>query len=148
MVLILENIRSLYNVGSIFRSADGFGVDKMYLCGYTGCPPRKEIAKTALGAEDVVPWEKQENTSKLIQSLKKEGYKIVSLEKSKNSVDIKKYKWEEKTVLILGNEIEGVAQNVLDMSDDIVHIEMVGIKESFNVASAGAIAMYAWKSNQ
>jgi len=143
MVLLLDNIRSLYNVGSIFRSADGFGIEKIYICGYTGCPPRKEISKTALGAEDVVEWEHSQDIRELIEILKNDGFNIVSLEKSKDSTDIRQYHWDKKTALILGNEIEGISENILSISDAVLHINMIGIKESFNVASAASIAMYA-----
>jgi tRNA G18 (ribose-2'-O)-methylase SpoU len=144
MILILNKIRSLYNVGSIFRSADGFGVEKIYLCEYTPCPPRKEISKTALGAEEVVDWEYFENSKDLILKLKKDGYQIVSLEKNDKSEAIENYVWSEKTALILGNEIDGVDVELLERSDAVVHISMRGIKESFNVASAAAVAMYSF----
>ncbi len=148
LYLILDNIRSLHNVGSLFRSCDGFGVDKILLSGYTGIPPRKEISKTALGAEEVVLWEKHDDTEKLIKFLKKEGFYIVSLEKSETSETIDLFKWPEKTVLILGNEITGIDKKILDISDFVVHINMDGIKESFNVASAGAIALFDWRSKK
>jgi len=147
VILILNKVRSLYNVGSIFRSADGFGIEKIYLCEYTPCPPRKEISKTALGAEEVVSWEHFENSINLVQKLKKDGYTIVSLEKNDKSVSINKFVWSEKTALILGNEIDGVDKDLLEFSDNIVHINMKGIKESFNVASASAVAMYSYVRN-
>jgi len=144
MVLILNDIRSLYNVGSIFRSADGFGIDKIYLCGCTGVPPRKEISKTALGAEEVVDFEYREEVVSLIEELKKDNFTLVSLEKSKDSIDINNFDWLGEIALVLGNEILGVDSKILDVSDEVIHINMKGIKESFNVASASAVAMYAW----
>jgi 23S rRNA (guanosine2251-2'-O)-methyltransferase len=143
MVLILDDIRSLYNVGSIFRSADGFAIEKIYLCGLTGFPPRKEITKTALGAEEVVPYEYRKDIISLIKDLKKEEIKIISLEKTEESININNFSWPKKSALVLGNEILGVNLEVLKKSDFIVHIEMKGIKESFNVSCASAIAMYA-----
>jgi len=140
--LILDNIRSLYNVGSAFRTADGLGVEKLYLCGYTGCPPREEISKTALGAEEVVPFEKVENILPLIKKLKEDGYTVVSLEKNNSSINIIDYRWPKNVALVVGNEIVGISEEVLKASDCVVHIPMIGIKESFNVASALAIAIY------
>ena len=142
LYVALDNIRSLYNVGSIFRSADGFMVDKLFLCGYTGTPPRDEISKTALGAEEVVPFEKVSSVLELIEKCKKENFTIVCLEKNEQSRDLSKYRWGEKTLLIIGNEIEGISKEVLKEADDIVHIFMGGIKESYNVSNALTVALY------
>jgi tRNA G18 (ribose-2'-O)-methylase SpoU len=146
MIVVLDNIRSLYNVGSIFRSADGFGIEKIYLCGTTGTPPRKEISKTALGADEVVEFEYFKHTKDCIENLKKIGFTIVSLEKNETSIDINSFKWPKQTVLVVGNEIVGISNEILKLSDHVVHISMEGIKESFNVASATAVAMFSEKN--
>lgn len=138
--VICENIRSIYNVGSIFRTSDGFGVKKIFLCGYTGTPEHPHINKTALGAEKVIPWEKRRQTWRVIERLKKEGVKIVALEQTKDSIDIRNFKPTFPMALVVGNEVKGVSKAILKRCDASVHIPMVGIKESFNVASAFGIA--------
>ena len=150
--LILHDIRSAYNVGAIFRTADGAGVSKIYLSGYTPCPPDKNkthktqadkmIEKTALGAEKNIPWEKCENLEKLLEKLRSKKIKIVALEKTKNSTDIKKFKISFPVALILGNEVDGISKDVLKKCDAIVSIPMRGKKESLNVSVAAGIAMY------
>lgn len=139
--VIAQNIRSLYNVGSIFRTCDAFGVAKLYLCGYTGHPPRKEISKTALGAENSVEWQHYWRTVDLIKKLKKEGVRIVALEKTAKSKPLKRFKSRHPLALIIGNEKTGVTPKALELSDDIVHIPMKGAKESLNVAVAFGIAL-------
>jgi len=146
--LILHNIRSNHNVGSIFRTADGAGVTKLWLTGYTPAPldqfkrVNSEIAKTALGAEQSVEWEKRENIITLIKELKNLDYKILALEQADNSVDYKQVKLEGKTVLIVGNEVEGVEGDVLNLCDQIIEIPMRGSKESLNVAVATGVAVF------
>jgi len=154
--LILHDIRSAYNVGAIFRTADGAGVSKIYLSGYTPCPPDKNknnktqadkmIEKTALGAEKNIAWEKCENLEKLLEKLNPpaggEKVSIIALEKTKNSVDIKKFKISFPAALILGNEVDGVSKDILKKCDAIVSIPMRGKKESLNVSVAAGIAMY------
>lgn len=140
--LVLQNIRSLFNVGSIFRCADVFKVDKVYLCGYTGYPPRDQITKTALGAEDWVLWQRAKQTVSLLKKLKKEGFQIVALETGKNTKPLPKFKPKFPIVLVVGNEVNGITKNVLDISDKIVEIPMHGRKNSLNVAVATAVALY------
>ncbi|MBI5621764.1 RNA methyltransferase [Candidatus Falkowbacteria bacterium] len=142
LYFILQNIRSLYNVGSLFRSADGLGVDKIFLCGYTGTPPRKEISKTALGAETTVPWEHHHQTARLIKQLKKDGVQIVALELTKGAVDLKTFKPKFPLAIILGNEVLGITPAILKLADAVVQIPMRGGKESLNVSVAGGIAGY------
>jgi tRNA G18 (ribose-2'-O)-methylase SpoU len=142
MIVIAHNIRSLYNVGSIFRTCDGAGVEKLYLTGYTGAPPRKEISKTALGAEETVPWEKIHIHTPLIRKLKKEGYWIVGIEKASKAKNIFTYDAPQKIVIVLGNEIRGLSPQLLKHCDDVVVIPMRGHKESLNVSVAAGIAMY------
>lgn len=146
--LILHNIRSNHNVGSIFRTADGAGVTKLWLTGYTPAPldqfkrVNNEIAKTALGAEQSVGWEKRENILELITELKKAGYQILALEQNEKSVDYREVKLSGKTVLIVGNEVGGVEPEILNLCDQIIEIPMRGAKESLNVAVATGIAVF------
>jgi tRNA G18 (ribose-2'-O)-methylase SpoU len=140
LVLICDNIRSLQNVGSFFRTSDAFAIDKIYLCGYTGAPPAKEISKTALGAEEWVSWEKHSHAWRLIDVLKREGYTIVALEKTAHSTDIHTYKPQFPMALIVGNEVKGVSRSLLRKADRIIHISMYGKKESLNVSVAFGVA--------
>lgn len=140
--ILLHNIRSMHNVGSVFRTSDGAGVSKIYLTGYTPCPPRKEIAKTALGAEESVVWEYHPDPVSLIKKLKKEGVEIVALEKNKQSKNIQTYTSKKPLCMILGNEIEGVSEEILKLSDVVLHIPMRGKKESLNVSVAFGIGIY------
>lgn len=153
MIVILHNIRSLYNVGSIFRTADAAGIEKIYLCGFTPTPIdqfgkyRPQLAKISLGAEKYVAWEKVDSTAKLIDKLKGEGYKIFSVEQSKKSIpyySLKAKSYKSKTIaLVLGNEIKGLPLAILKRSDKILEIPMKGRKESLNVAVAfGIIAFH------
>lgn len=147
-VLILNNIRSAQNVGSLFRTADAAGIDKIYLIGITPTPkdrfgkPNNDIKKTALGAENSILYEHKKTILPLIKRLKKEGYKIISIEQSDTSVDYKKVKKFNKNVFILGNEVEGLPKNVLRESDVVAEIPMKGIKESLNVSVAGGIFLF------
>lgn len=144
IVLILPNIRSVYNVGSMFRTSDCAAINKIYVTGWTATPEHPKMAKVALGANQSVPWEYCKSDWRLIDKLKKQGYFILSLEYNKDSVDIraaaKKLKYP--LAVIVGNEVTGVAENLLKRSDLVCHLPMHGIKESLNVASAGAIALY------
>lgn len=154
--LILHNIRSAYNVGSIFRTADGVGAFKVYLTGYTPAPyggkkilmhqAEKMIAKTALGAEKHILWEKTKDIGKLIQKLKKEGVRIVAVEQSKSSVDYKKFRPKFPLALVLGNEVRGIDKKILKQCDAAIEIPMRGKKESLNVAVAAGIVMYELSS--
>ncbi|MCK5083662.1 MAG: RNA methyltransferase [Candidatus Omnitrophica bacterium] len=142
-VVVLNNIRSLYNVGAIFRTSDGAGVGKIWICGITGHPPNNMIAKTALDAQDHVPWEYREDIYVLLQELKVQGYQIVMLEQTEESCPHQDFKPQGPVCLVLGNEIEGVGQDISSYCDAAVEIEMAGIKNSLNVAVAfGVIAYY------
>ncbi len=143
IVVICHNIRSAMNVGSIFRTADGAGVAKIWLTGYTPAPPHSGISKTALGAENFVGWEKRSGISTLIDKLKKEKYEIIALEKGKDSISLSAYKPRKNTVLILGNEVRGLGEAILRKCDKIVEIPMRGKKESLNVSVAFGIAAYS-----
>ncbi len=140
--LVAQNVRSLFNIGSFFRYADVFGVKKIYLCGYTGFPPRDQISKTALGAEAWIPWEHKRQTLNLIKQLKKNGIRIVVLETGPKSKPLSKFKPKFPLALVVGNEIEGVNKNILVLADEILKIPMLGRKESLNVVVAAGIALY------
>lgn len=148
VVLVLPDIRSAHNVGSIFRTADASGVSRIVLCGYTPAPidkfnrVRKEIAKTALGGEKSISWKKEESVTKAIRDLKKEGYKIVALEQSNNSIDYKKFKTPKKFALVLGNEVLGLPKNILSLCDETIEIPMKGEKESLNVGVATGVVLF------
>ncbi|MBE6328833.1 MAG: RNA methyltransferase [Paludibacteraceae bacterium] len=147
LVVVLDNVRSLHNVGSVFRTSDAFLVEKIVLCGITSCPPNAEIHKTALGAEYSVEWEYFENTLEAVELLKNEGYCIYSIEQVENSTMLDEIKLDknpqQKYAVILGNEVHGVAQEVVDASDDCIEIPQFGTKHSLNVSvSAGLII---WK---
>ena len=140
--VVLENIRSLYNVGSVFRTSDGAFIEKLYLSGYTGFPPRKEIDKTALGSVDTVPWEHIPNTFEIIYRLRGMGYQIVSLEQTEGGVSYNTADYRFPLCLIVGNEVSGVSKEVVLKSDLVVDIPMYGAKHSLNAAVAYGIAVY------
>jgi len=145
-IVICDSIRSLHNVGSVFRTGDGVGVDKIYLCGITGHPdvPKAErkISKVALGAQDFIEWEYVKQSWRLVERLKKEGYQIVSLEQTSKSINYTKFKPKFPLALIIGNEGKGVKKSLLSRSDKIIDIPMRGQKESLNVSVAFGIAAY------
>ncbi len=142
-VIILENIRSLHNVGSILRTADGAGWDKIYFCGYTGCPPDRRIEKVSLGAENFIEWEQADNALEVIKKLKKEKYEIIALEQTKKAEDLFTAEFPNtKIALILGNEVEGVTEDVLKKADRHLEIPMHGKKSSLNVSVASGITLY------
>ncbi|HLD71484.1 MAG TPA: RNA methyltransferase [Candidatus Peribacteraceae bacterium] len=141
--LLAHNVRSLWNVGSFFRTADAMNVEKIYLTGYTGHPPRKEITKTALGAEETVDWEKAPEPLPLLKSLQEDGWELVALELTSKSRNIHLFKPSDKVCLIVGHELTGVPEDVLAICDSIVQIPMLGKKESLNVAVAAGIALYS-----
>ncbi|MCX6744360.1 MAG: TrmH family RNA methyltransferase [Candidatus Parcubacteria bacterium] len=143
--LILQNIRSLFNIGSIFRSADAFQINKIYLCGYSGYPQEKQmakIAKTALGAEKSVPWEHHWQTASLIKKLKTKKIQIVALELTKKAKPLKMFQPKFPLAIIVGNEVLGITKPILKLADQHFYIPMHGQKESLNVAIAASIAMY------
>jgi len=142
IVLILDNIRSTFNVGAIFRTADASSIKKIYLCGITPTPPNPKILKVSLGAESYISWEKVSQTYRLIEKLKKDGYHILALEQSKKSLDIFKFKPKYPIALVLGSEVKGLSKNILKRADKIIEIPMFGRKESLNVAVALGICVY------
>lgn len=139
---MLDNIRSLYNVGSLFRTADALLVEKIILCGITGTPPDKQIEKVALGAVETVPFAYEKNVRAAVSKLKAEGKQIVALELTKESINYRKADYAEEIALVVGNEVDGVADEVLEMADLAVDIPMKGRANSLNVATATAVVAY------
>jgi len=140
--LILDNIRSMYNVGAIFRTADAARVKKIYLCGITATPPRKEIEKTALKTVDYVPWEKRDDTTELIKDLKKRGVQIIALEQTDDSINYKNFDFHKPVAIIVGHEVDGISNELLRLCDTTIEIPMHGIANSLNVATATGIILY------
>lgn len=140
--IIAHNIRSLYNVGTIFRTADGLGVDRLFLTGYSGYPPRKEISKVALGADQSVPWEYHNNLGLLLKKLKKNGVKIIALEIDSQAINYLDFKPSFPLALLIGNEVRGLSKSTLAKADKIIFLPMNGSKESLNVGVAMAVAGY------
>ncbi len=140
--LLAYNVRSLWNVGSFFRTCDAFAVEKLYLTGYTGIPPRKEITKTALGAEETVPWEQAADPVSVVEQLRKDGWQIAALELRPGALRIEDFIPEERVCILVGHELTGVPEELLTRSDVTVKIPMLGKKESLNVAVATGIALY------
>jgi len=147
LAVLLDNIRSAWNAGSILRSADGFGFAQAYLCGITPTPKNEAVTKTSLGAEDSVTWSYHKDAVKLVKGLKVEGWKVYALEEDERAKEMGRKdeggRMNEKAVLIIGNEVTGVDPELLDLCDEIFHIPMRGEKKSFNVAMAFSIAAYA-----
>lgn len=144
LIIIADNVRSMHNVGSIFRTSDAFLVEKIYLCGITPTPPHREIQKTALGATESVDWQYAENTLDVVNQLKKEGWTILALEQTTNSVMLDELKIEkgEKIAIVLGNEVEGVNQEVINLCHKAVEIPQFGTKHSFNVSVSCGIMLW------
>jgi len=143
LTVIAHDIRSLHNVGSIFRSCDAFGVGRLYLTGITGVPPRKEIAKVALGSERRVLWEHREDLMALCEELRLLGFKILALETGHGSIPIHMIDREDSVAIILGNEVTGLDGTILSLVDLIVEIPMRGVKKSLNVSVVAGIALFA-----
>ncbi len=147
-ILILNDIRSVENVGAIFRTADAVGIDKIYLVGYTPTPldrfgrKRGDLAKSALGAEEFIAWEQKKSMSALLTKLKKEKYLIIGIEQDKKSIDYKKVKLQQKNAFIIGTEVTGIPKNILAKCDIISEIPMRGKKESLNVSVATGVALF------
>lgn len=147
-VIVLDNVRSHNNVGSVFRTADAFLTKKIYLCGITARPPHRDIQKTALGATESVEWSYFETTADAVRELKTEGYKIIGIEQAEGSVELQNVKIdkEKKYALVFGHEVNGVDQKVLDMCDMCIEIPQFGTKHSFNIAVSVGIVL--WELNK
>ncbi len=144
-ILWLHDIRSLYNVGAAFRNADAFGIKELWLSGFTPTPPRAEITKTAIGAEEHVTWKQITDINDAIRKLKKAGYVIASLEQTDKSIPLHEFKSDGSPVcLVLGNEVTGVDHNILEMTDLSIEIPQFGMKHSLNVSVAAGVALYAF----
>lgn len=142
VALLLDNIRSMYNVGAFFRTADGAGIERLLLSGITARPPKNAITKTALGAENRVPWQSIDDPVSEIETLRSTGYEIAAIETSDRALDI--FEWQPRFPLcvLFGHEVDGLSKDLLELCDTHVRIPMLGLKHSLNVASAGAIVMY------
>jgi len=145
--VICDNIRSLENIGSIFRTSDALGASKIFLCGITGKPPHHKISKTALGAEQNIPWEHYKQIGRLVDKLKLQGVQVVALEQDKKAVDYRKFKPKFPLALIVGNEVDGVSKKILKKCNEIIFLPMSGQKESLNVSVAFGIAGYQINKN-
>jgi tRNA G18 (ribose-2'-O)-methylase SpoU len=144
IVVVLDNVRSLNNIGSIFRTSDAFLIEAIYLCGISATPPHKEIHKTALGAEDSVAWKYFESTLTATEILKSQGYELIALEQTENSISLEKFPIDplQKYALIFGNEVKGIQQEVIDGCDQCVEIPQFGTKHSFNVSVTAGIVIW------
>lgn len=144
LVVILDNVRSLHNVGSVFRTSDAYLVEKIFLCGITAVPPSAEIHKTALGAEDTVQWEYAENTVAVVASLKANGYTVLAIEQVEGSVSLNDFAIDNKRkyAVILGNEVKGVQQSVVDQCDACIELPQFGTKHSLNVSVTAGIVIW------
>ena len=145
LFVLLDHIRSAYNVGSIFRTSDSASVDSLLLTGWCATPPNPKLDKTALGSIENVTWEHHCQPASAVQNLKAQGFKIVCFETTKDAVSLFDYKYEQDTCIIFGNEENGVQPEVLALADTVIKIPQYGIKESLNVASAAAIAIYEFR---
>ncbi len=146
--LVVHNIRSAHNVGSMLRSADSLGAAKVWIVGYSPAPDLPKVQKTALGAEDFVPWEYAAEIEAVVGRLRADGFRIVGLELDDRAVDLAAYQAPERVAVVLGNEVEGIPPSVRALCDDLVMIPQRGKKESLNVAVAAAVAMYALASRR
>ena len=147
IIVVLDNVRSAMNVGSIFRTADAFIIEKIYLCGITACPPNKEILKTAIGANETVAWEYVKETTDIVTKLKTENHHIVGVEQTENTTLLQNFENpNKKIVLIFGNEVFGVSEEVINLCDEYIEIPQFGTKHSLNISvSAGIVIWEIWK---
>ncbi|HYP07637.1 MAG TPA: RNA methyltransferase [Bryobacteraceae bacterium] len=142
VTVLLENLRSAFNVGSFFRTADAASIERLLLCGITSTPPHKGVLKTALGAEDTVPWEHRESSVEAALQYRERGYELAVIETGVHSVDLFDWQPQFPVCVIFGNELDGVAPELIALCDSFVRIPMLGLKHSLNVATAGGIVMY------
>lgn len=144
LIIVLDDIRSLHNIGSVFRTADAFLIEKIYLCGITAIPPNKEIHKTALGATDTVTWEYQKDVLSVIENLKKENVSVFAIEQVENSIFLQDFKVDKtkKYALVFGNEVFGVAQSAIEICDGTIEIPQLGTKHSLNISVSTGIVVW------
>lgn len=148
IVVVLENVRSAYNVGSVFRTADAFLLEGIYLCGYTAFPPHKEIKKTALGADESVHWKHFKTAIEAIEALRAEGYNIFSVEQAQDSYKLNDFSTTEKIAVIFGNEVTGVEQSTIEATDGCIEIPQLGMKHSLNVSVAAGVVLWELVRNK
>jgi len=144
VIVVLDNVRSMHNIGSVFRTADGFAIEKLYLCGITAQPPHREIEKTALGATQSVEWVHYQTTLDAVASLKADGYRVIGIEQAAGSIMLNTYKPKpsEKYALIFGNEVNGVSDEVMAQIDECIEIPQFGTKHSFNIVISAGIVLW------
>ncbi len=144
LIVILDNIRSLNNIGSVFRTSDAFRIEKIYLCGYTAQPPNKDIAKTALGATKSVDWEHREDIIELIQELRKNTTEVYAIEQTSDSIMLDNFqpKKDAKTAVIFGNEVQGVQQEAIDVCNGVIEIPQIGTKHSLNISVSNGVVLW------
>ncbi|KEZ92647.1 RNA methyltransferase [Nonlabens ulvanivorans] len=143
LIIVLDNVRSLNNIGSVFRSADAYRVEKIYLCGITAQPPHKDIRKTALGATETVAWEYREHTIDVIKELNEQGVTTCAIEQAEDSITLRGFKPSTKKVaVVMGNEVKGVQQEVVDACDTVIELEQYGTKHSLNISVCTGIVIY------
>jgi len=144
IIVVLDDVRSLHNIGSVFRTSDAFLIEKIYLCGITATPPNKEIHKTALGATETVAWEYVKNVIEIVQQLKSEKIKVYSVEQTENAIMLDHFQPETNTTyaLIFGNEVKGVSQEAIDASDGVLEIPQLGSKHSLNISVSAGIVIW------
>ncbi len=151
LIIVLDNIRSLNNIGSVFRSSDAFLVEKIYLCGITAQPPHKDIQKTALGATESVAWQYKENTLDVVKELQAQNVQVLAVEQAESAMELQQFQpvAGKKYAMVLGNEVKGVAQNVVDVCNPVIEIPQFGTKHSLNIAvSAGIVIWDFWSKWQ
>jgi tRNA G18 (ribose-2'-O)-methylase SpoU len=144
IIVVLDDVRSLHNIGSVFRTSDAFLIEKIYLCGITATPPNKEIHKTALGATETVAWEYAKNVLEIVQQLKSEKIKVYSVEQTENAIMLDHFQPETNTTyaLLFGNEVKGVSQQAIDASDGVIEIPQLGSKHSLNISVSAGIVIW------
>ncbi|MBI1344147.1 MAG: TrmH family RNA methyltransferase [Terrimonas sp.] len=144
IIAVLENVRSGYNVGSLFRTGDAFLIEALYLCGYAPFPPHKEIKKTALGAEDTVAWKHFKTAGEAIADLREQGYKVYAVEQASGSMELQELNFtkNEKLAVIFGNEVTGVEQSTITLCDGCIEIPQLGMKHSLNIATAAGVVLW------
>lgn len=142
IVVVLENIRSAYNVGSVFRTCDAFLIEGIYIIGYSAKPPHKEIKKTALGAEETVHWKHFSSTTEAIEELRSNGYKVYAVEQTEKSISLEKFNQDGPIAVIFGNEVTGVEQSTIFLCDGCIEIPQLGMKHSLNIATAAGVALW------
>ena len=142
IIAVLENVRSAYNVGSVFRTADAFLIEAVYLCGYTAFPPHKEIRKTALGADETVTWKHFKNTIEAIADLRAQGYALFSVEQVQDSVKLQAFEAPQKLALIFGNEVTGVEESTIAQTDGCIEVPQLGMKHSLNISVAAGVVLW------